>query len=110
MNQGELNRHQLKRLHAVLKPFMLRRLKRDVEQEIAPKKEVEIFCDMTFRQRVLYQRIKDKISTRDMFQLAENRQKMENLMNLVMQFRKVCNHPDLFERQIGRNPFIFRKL
>lgn len=29
-------------------------------------------------------------------------------MNLVMQFRKVCNHPDLFERQIGRNPYCFR--
>jgi len=31
-------------------------------------------------------------------------------MNLVMQFRKVCNHPDLFERQIGRNPYTFRDL
>lgn len=31
-------------------------------------------------------------------------------MNLVMQFRKVCNHPDLFERQIGRNPYSFREL
>jgi len=31
-------------------------------------------------------------------------------MNLVMQFRKVCNHPDLFERQIGRNPYSFRDL
>lgn len=89
---------------------MLRRMKRDVEQEIAPKKEIELFCDMTYRQRVLYQRIKDKISTKDLFQLAENKQKMENLMNLVMQFRKVCNHPDLFERQIGRNPYSFREL
>ena len=31
MDRGELNKHQLKRLHAVLKPFMLRRLKKDVE-------------------------------------------------------------------------------
>jgi len=35
---------------------------------------------------------------------------MENLMNLVMQFRKVCNHPDLFERRVGRQPYIFREL
>ena len=27
------------------------------------------------------------------------------LMNLVMQFRKVCNHPDLFERAETRSPF-----
>ena len=35
---------------------------------------------------------------------------MENLMNLVMQFRKVCNHPDLFERKYGKDPFVFREL
>ena len=31
MDQGELNKHQLKRLHMILQPFMLRRLKKDVE-------------------------------------------------------------------------------
>lgn len=67
MNQGELNKHQLKRLHAVLKPFMLRRLKRDVEQEIAPKTEKEIYVEMTYRQRTLYQRIKSKICVSDLF-------------------------------------------
>jgi len=94
----------------VLKPFMLRRLKRDVEQEIGPKTEYEIICDMTHRQRVLYRRIKEKISAEDLFQLADNKAKMDNLMNLVMQFRKVCNHPDLFERRMGKVPVSFNKL
>ena len=49
MDQGELNKHQLKRLHLILQPFMLRRLKKDVEQEIAPKTEEIIQCDMTHR-------------------------------------------------------------
>jgi hypothetical protein len=31
-------------------------------------------------------------------------------MNIVMQLRKVCNHPDLFERQVERNPYSFREL
>lgn len=31
----------------------------------------------------------------------------KNLMNLVMQFRKVCNHPDLFERADVISPFMF---
>lgn len=65
---------------------------------------------MTHRQRVLYQRIKNKISTKDLFQLVDSKQKFENLMNLVMQFRKVCNHPELFERRVGRIPFSFRGL
>ena len=65
---------------------------------------------MTHRQKVLYQRIKNKISTKDLFKLVENKAKMENLMNLVMQFRKVCNHPELFERRIGRIPLTFKEL
>ena len=89
---------------------MLRRLKKDVEQEIGLKVEYERYCEMTHRQRVLYQRIKNKISTKDLFQLVDSKLKMENLMNLVMQFRKVCNHPELFERRVGRIPFSFRGL
>ena len=42
--KGELNQEQLKRLHQILKPFMLRRVKKDVEHEIGPKKEYEILC------------------------------------------------------------------
>lgn len=53
-NSGMLNRHQLSKLHAILKPFMLRRIKKDVENEIGPKKEYEIYCDMTPRQELLY--------------------------------------------------------
>jgi len=32
---------------------------------------------------------------------------MDNLMNLVMQFRKVCNHPDLFEKRLAKVPISF---
>ena len=110
MDQGELNKYQLKRLHLILQPFMLRRLKKDVEQEIAPKIEETIHCEMTHRQKVLYERIKAKLSTQDLFQLASSKAKVENLMNLVMQFRKVCNHPDLFERRQGKIPFTFAEV
>ena len=65
---------------------------------------------MTHRQKVLYDRIKRKISTADLFQLASSKAKVENLMNLVMQFRKVCNHPDLFEGRLGKMPLVFSKM
>jgi len=42
--------------------------------------------------------------------LASSKAKVENLMNLVMQFRKVCNHPDLFERRMGKTPFVVSKM
>jgi DNA helicase INO80 len=88
---------------------MLRRLKKDVEQEIAPKTEIVMSCEMTYRQRVLYQRIRSKISIKDLNSLSD-KSKMENLMNLVMHMRKVCNHPDLFEGRDAKIPVAFREL
>ncbi len=109
--KGELNQEQLKRLHKILKPFMLRRIKKDVENEIGPKTEYEILCEMTERQRILYNSIKEKLTNiSDLFSSVDSKVKVENLMNLVMQFRKVCNHPELFERHFGKVPFIFRDL
>lgn len=36
-NKTTLNEHQLKRLHMILKPFMLRRIKRHVQNELGEK-------------------------------------------------------------------------
>ena len=88
-NQQALNHHQLSRLHSILKPFMLRRIKKDVENEIGQKKEYSVLCDMTTRQAELYNSIKKHISIQDFFQMFESKAKVDNLMNLVMQFRKV---------------------
>jgi DNA helicase INO80 len=39
--------------------------------------------------------------------MLDSKAKVENLMNLVMQFRKICNHPELFERKPYRSPYHF---
>ncbi|CAK82325.1 unnamed protein product (macronuclear) [Paramecium tetraurelia] len=107
-DQKTLNQHQLQRLHAILKPFMLRRLKKDVENEIGQKKEIQIVCEMTSRQAVLYKNVKSKLSIKEFFRMLDSKQKVDNLMNLVMQFRKICNHPELFERKPYKSPYIFQ--
>ena len=110
-DKGELNKEQLKRLHKILKPFMLRRVKKDVEHEIGPKEEFEIACEMTEKQKILYNSIKEKLSNiSDLFISTDSKFKVTNLMNLVMQFRKVCNHPELFERNFGKVSFTFKDL
>lgn len=107
VNKESLNQAQLNRLHAILKPFMLRRVKKDVETEIGKKHEFEIKCELTNRQRVLYNSIKNKLSASELFTLLDSKNKVKNLMNLVMQFRKVCNHPELFERRQKHSSFVF---
>jgi DNA helicase INO80 len=108
-NKARLDQTQLNRLHAILKPFMLRRVKKDVEKEIGQKHEYEILCKLTPRQQILYDKIRSKINLADFFALKENKEKAKNLMNLVMQFRKVCNHPDLFERKMVRSGYVFSR-
>nr|XP_032821163.1 chromatin-remodeling ATPase INO80 [Petromyzon marinus]XP_032821164.1 chromatin-remodeling ATPase INO80 [Petromyzon marinus] len=110
-NKSVIDENQLSRLHMILKPFMLRRIKKDVENELSDKIEVLVYCHLNSRQRLLYQGLKNKISIEDLLQSSMGTQlahtTTSSLMNLVMQFRKVCNHPDLFERQETRSPFFF---
>lgn len=44
----------LSRLHMILKPFMLRRIKKDVENELSDKIEIMVYCPLTSRQKLLY--------------------------------------------------------
>lgn len=87
---------------------MLRRVKKDVEHEIGKKIEHQTVCEMTRRQQHLYDSLKQKLNLKEFFRLFESKMKVENLMNLVMQFRKVCNHPELFERRPARSSFLLQ--
>ncbi|KAH8702572.1 putative SNF2 family helicase/ATPase [Talaromyces proteolyticus] len=103
----KLNEDQLRRLHMILKPFMLRRVKKHVQQELGDKVEKDVFCDLTYRQRAYYSNLRNRVSIMDLIEKAAVGDEADSttLMNLVMQFRKVCNHPDLFERAETRSPF-----
>ena len=105
----KLNQDQLKRLHMILKPFMLRRVKAHVQKELGDKAEIDVFCNLTYRQRAYYSNLRSRISIMDLIEKATlgDDQDTATLMNLVMQFRKVCNHPDLFERAETTSPFSF---
>ena len=102
----KLNEDQLKRLHLILKPFMLRRVKKHVQKELGDKVEKDVYCDLTYRQRAYYGNLRSRISIMDLLEKAAvgDDQDAATLMNLVMQFRKVCNHPDLFERAETTSP------
>nr|XP_054490057.1 chromatin-remodeling ATPase INO80 isoform X3 [Agelaius phoeniceus] len=109
-NKSAIDENQLSRLHMILKPFMLRRIKKDVENELSDKIEILMYCQQTSRQKLLYQALKNKISIDDLLQSSmgttqQAQTTTSSLMNLVMQFRKVCNHPELFERQETWSPF-----
>ncbi|KAF7350945.1 Helicase SWR1 [Mycena sanguinolenta] len=81
------------KLHTVLRPYLLRRLKRDVEKELPSKYEHLVLCPLSKRQRFLYDEFMSRAHTRDALQSGI----YQKIANILMQLRKVCNHPDLFE-------------
>ncbi|KAL1990370.1 hypothetical protein VTN49DRAFT_6209 [Thermomyces lanuginosus] len=86
------------KLHTVLRPYLLRRLKADVEKQMPAKYEHVVYCRLSKRQRYLYDGFMSRAQTRET--LASGN--YLSIINCLMQLRKVCNHPDLFEtRQIN---------
>jgi chromatin-remodeling ATPase INO80 len=90
--------------------------------------EKDIYVDLSARQRGLYRGLLANVSVADLLEKAANigdADSARSLMNLVMQFRKVCkiscrirwshsvhnrqvcNHPELFERADVVAPFSF---
>jgi SNF2 family DNA or RNA helicase len=47
-------------LHKVLRPFLLRRLKSDVEKSLLPKKEINVYVGLSDMQRKWYQKLLEK--------------------------------------------------
>ncbi|KAI0530003.1 SNF2 family N-terminal domain-containing protein [Xylaria digitata] len=87
----------ISKLHKVLRPYLLRRLKADVEKQMPAKYEHVELCRLSRRQRELYDGFLARTDTREA--LASGN--YISVINCLMQLRKVCNHPDLFvERPI----------
>lgn len=90
------------RLHAVLKPFLLRRLKSEVEKALLPKKEVKVYIGLSRLQREWYTKVLMKDI--DIVNGAGKTEKMR-LQNILMQLRKCTNHPYLFDGAEPGPPF-----
>ncbi|KAL6600669.1 SNF2 family N-terminal domain-containing protein [Neocallimastix sp. 'constans'] len=83
----------IRRLHKVLRPFLLRRLKKDVEHELPDKVELVIKCRMSALQRRLYEKMRQK----GILFTSDGKHGIKGLNNTVMQLRKIVNHPFVFE-------------
>lgn len=86
-------RETITKLHTILRPYILRRLKADVEKQMPGKFEHVVSCKLSKRQRFLYDDFMSRSGTRAIMASGN----FLSIINCFMQLRKVCNHPDLFE-------------
>uniref|UniRef100_A0A673H5V5 Chromodomain-helicase-DNA-binding protein 7-like n=1 Tax=Sinocyclocheilus rhinocerous TaxID=307959 RepID=A0A673H5V5_9TELE len=90
---------QVQKLQGILKPMMLRRLKEDVEKNLAPKEETIIEVELTNVQKKYYRAILEKnfafLSKSVGGGGGGGGSNVPNLLNTMMELRKCCNHPYL---------------
>lgn len=94
--QGKDQDQVVQQLHRVLRPFLLRRVKADVEKSLLPKREVNLYIGMSDMQVKWYKKILEK-DIDAVNGAGGKRESKTRLLNIVMQLRKCCNHPYLFE-------------
>ncbi|XP_022881610.1 CHD3-type chromatin-remodeling factor PICKLE-like [Olea europaea var. sylvestris] len=89
INQEE----QILRLHKMLAPHLLRRVKKDVMKELPPKKELILRVELSSKQKEYYK----AILTRNYETLTRKGGAQISLINVVMELRKLCCHPFMLE-------------
>ena len=90
----------VKQLHRLLRPFLLRRLKVEVEKSLPPKRETILKVGMSEMQRKWYTQVMQKD-----LDVINGSGERSRLLNIVMQLRKCCNHPYLFQGAEPGPPF-----
>lgn len=88
----------IRRLHKVLRPFLLRRLKKEVEKDLPDKVEKVVRCKLSSLQQQLYeQMLKHNAFFIGAGTEGATKAGIKGLNNKVMQLRKICNHPFVFD-------------
>lgn len=84
-------KNKLERLHRILKPHLLRRMKKDVETSLPGKVERILRVELTEEQKHLSR----LIITKNYRELASQARNVGSLNNILVELKKVCNHPAL---------------
>ncbi|GFE54026.1 SWI2 SNF2 ISWI-like SANT [Babesia ovis] len=97
------NLHIIARLHEILRPFMLRRSKKDVLTDMPPKNELLLMIPLSTMQKRLYKDLLRRNVPELGAEDGHSSVVKVQLLNLAMQLRKACNHPYLFDGWEDRN-------
>ncbi|XP_069612171.1 E1A-binding protein p400-like isoform X1 [Ranitomeya imitator] len=93
-------------LHRTVRPFILRRSKKDVEKQLTKKYEHVLKCRLSNRQRALYEDVILQPGTQDSLKGGH----FVSVLHVLMQLQRICNHPDLVDPRSGQSSFAFEPL
>lgn len=87
---------QVEALHKVLAPYLLRRLKQDVEHKLPPRVETLIECELMPLQKKCYRALFERNFKFLRHGCGDDRA-LANFNNVMMEVRKCCQHPFLID-------------
>lgn len=97
---------QVQALHKSLEPYMIRRVKEDVERSIPPKEETVIHVELTKVQKQYYRAIFER--NRAFLMRGMGNAAPQSLISIEMELRKCCNHPFLLRSAEQREAAIIK--
>ena len=84
-------------LSQIIRPFVLRRCKSEVLQELPEKSEDKSYCDLSEEQYKLYREVISKDRDQLILQLRDQKAKVNflHVFAMLSRLKQVCNHPAL---------------
>lgn len=89
------------RLHRSAQPFILRRTKRDVERQLNKKSEHVLKCQLSNRQKTMYEDVMMQPGTQDSLKGGH----FVSVLHVLTQLQRICNHPDLVDPRSGHSSY-----
>lgn len=89
----------LELLQAKIRPFILRRTKKEVLKELPDKVEQVVYNEMTNKQTVIYQELLNRVKM-EVNELIKNQgfdKSRIQVLSALLKLRQICNHPGLLE-------------
>lgn len=89
-------------LRKLVSPYILRRLKTDqsIISDLPNKTEIKVFCGLSIAQAKLYKQTVDSLEKA--LAIADGIERKGLILNYLMRFKQICNHPD---QLTGRNEY-----
>jgi SNF2 family DNA or RNA helicase len=92
--------HAVERLRARIRPFLLRRLKREVARDLPPRTEVVLRCILGDRERELYDAIR-AATQKDVIEQLQAGGSVLAALEALLRLRQACCHPQLLPGQVA---------
>jgi SNF2 family DNA or RNA helicase len=96
--ENDIKDGRKEQLKTRIKPFILRREKREVLDSLPEKTEIVIKCDMTPGQEKLYKTVLD--AAKKGIKNVKGKQERLNIFTALLKLRQVCIHPQLL-KEVG---------